>query len=417
VKILSEIKIPSGEIEKWLEEQTRTILTPVQTEAKQLRDEINATIQSEIEVSKMLLDNSTKEIERRNMRVYNRARALSKLAHLFLERLKKIVISEQVTYESLNRLAQETHKVFIVIDIDIKNWFPRVSPFFIMDRRKFLTVHEKAKLTLGTANEFLTKEYVKTKTLEETFAIVKELHSQEKQEENLKAQLENIKKERIPLEQKITELETQISALKKEGPIDQLKLLQNEAEIVNSELRYALRHLQKPFLKTQALAHQGGGSSLTQDELTQLNEYLEEPLGALAKEQKGYPKLKEITEKVTQLIEKDNIKLKPEKAKKAKQSAQEIVTRNSLDEIHQKTIGVLTRRDSLMSSEEMNKALQDLALFQEQQEQVRARKTSANARETEIERALADTQERTRNLRQTIEKNIALSLNKKVQIN
>ena len=414
---MSEIKIPSGEIEKWLEEQTRTILTPVQTEAKQLRDEINATIQSEIEVSKMLLDNSTKEIERRNMRVYNRARALSKLAHLFLERLKKIVISEQVTYESLNRLAQETHKAFIVIDIDIKNWFPRVSPFFIMDRRKFLTVHEKAKLTLGTANEFLTKEYVKTKTLEETFAIVKELHSQEKQEENLKAQLENIKKERIPLEQKITELETQISALKKEGPIDQLKLLQNEAEIVNSELRYALRHLQKPFLKTQALAHQGGGSSLTQDELTQLNEYLEEPLGALAKEQKGYPKLKEITEKVTQLIEKDKIKLKPEKAKKAKQSAQEIVTRNSLDEIHQKTIGVLTRRDSLMSSEEMNKALQDLALFQEQQEQVRARKTSANARETEIERALADTQERTRNLRQTIEKNIALSLNKKVHIN
>ena len=414
---MSEIKIPSGEIEKWLEEQTRTILTPVQTEAKQLRDEINATIQSEIEVSKMLLDNSTKEIERRNMRVYNRARALSKLAHLFLERLKKIVISEQVTYESLNRLAQETHKVFIVIDIDIKNWFPRVSPFFIMDRRKFLTVHEKAKLTLGTANEFLTKEYVKTKTLEETFAIVKELHSQEKQEENLKAQLENIKKERIPLEQKITELETQISALKKEGPIDQLKLLQNEAEIVNSELRYALRHLQKPFLKTQALAHQGGGSSLTQDELTQLNEYLEEPLGALAKEQKGYPKLKEITEKVTQLIEKDKIKLKPEKAKKAKQSAQEIVTRNSLDEIHQKTIGVLTRRDSLMSSEEMNKALQDLALFQEQQEQVRTRKTSANARETEIERALADTQERTRNLRQTIEKNITLSLNKKVHIN
>ena len=413
---MSETKIPSGEIEQWLEEQTRTILTPVQTEAKQLRDEINAAIQSEIEVSKMLLDNSTKEIERRNMRVYNRARALSKLAHLFLERLKKIVIPEQVTYESLNRLAQETHKVFMVVDIDIKNWFPRVSPFFIMDRRKFLTVHEKAKLTLGTVNDFLTKEYVKTKTLEETFAVVKELHTQEKQETNLKAQLEDMKKERIPLEQKVNVLETQISELKKEGPIDQLRLLQNETEILNSELRYTLRHLQKPFLKTQALAHQGGGSGLNQDELKQLNEYLDEPLGALAKEQKGYPKLKEIAEKVTQLMEKDKIKLKPEKAKKAEQAIQEILKHNSLDEIHQKVVDVVVRKNDLTSSEKMSKALQDIALFQEQLEQVRARKTSADAHEAEIERTLSNTQERMNNLRQTIEKNISLSLSKKVQI-
>jgi len=416
VEILSETKIPSGEIEQWLEEQTRTILTPVQTEAKQLRDEINAAIQSEIEVSKMLLDNSTKEIERRNMRVYNRARALSKLAHLFLERLKKIVIPEQVTYESLNRLAQETHKVFMVVDIDIKNWFPRVSPFFIMDRRKFLTVHEKAKLTLGTVNDFLTKEYVKTKTLEETFAVVKELHTQEKQETNLKAQLEDMKKERIPLEQKVNVLETQISELKKEGPIDQLRLLQNETEMLNGELRYALRHLQKPFLKTQALAHQGGGSGLTQDELKQLNGYLDEPLGALAKEQKGYPKLKEIAEKVTQLMEKDKIKLKPEKAKKAEQAIQEILKHNSLDEIHQKVVDVVVRKNDLTSSEKMSKALQDIALFQEQLEQVRARKTSADAHEAEIERTLSNTQERMNNLRQTIEKNISLSLSKKVQI-
>jgi len=416
VEILSETKIPSGEIEQWLEEQTRTILTPVQTEAKQLRDEINAAIQSEIEVSKMLLDNSTKEIERRNMRVYNRARALSKLAHLFLERLKKIVIPEQVTYESLNRLAQETHKVFMVVDIDIKNWFPRVSPFFIMDRRKFLTVHEKAKLTLGTVNDFLTKEYVKTKTLEETFAAVKELHTQEKQETNLKAQLEDMKKERIPLEQKVNVLETQISELKKEGPIDQLRLLQNETEMLNGELRYALRHLQKPFLKTQALAHQGGGSGLTQDELKQLNGYLDEPLGALAKEQKGYPKLKEIAEKVIQLMEKDKIKLKPEKAKKAEQAIQEILKHNSLDEIHQKVVDVVVRKNDLTSSEKMSKALQDIALFQEQLEQVRARKTSADAHEAEIERTLSNTQERMNNLRQTIEKNISLSLSKKVQI-
>jgi len=78
---------------------------------------------------------------------------------------------------------------------------------------------------------------------------------------------------------------------------------------------------------------------------------LEEPLEALAKEQKGYPKLKEIAEKISQLIKKEKIKLKPEKAKKAEQSTEEIVKRNSWTKIHGKIVHVTTTRNSLMTSE------------------------------------------------------------------
>ena len=131
------------------------------------------------EVCKSLLDNSNKEIEKRNMKVYNRARALNKLAHLFIDRLKKLSAPEQVTYDSLSKYTSETQKTLIVTEIDIKNWFPRISPFFIMDRRKFLVVYEKAKQTFTVLNEFVTKEYVKTKTLEETFGLINELQTLE----------------------------------------------------------------------------------------------------------------------------------------------------------------------------------------------------------------------------------------------
>src|SRR5665647_3207176 len=107
---------------------------------------MNFQIQAVIEVSKMLFDTSSKEIERRNMKVYNRARALNKLTRLFLDRLKKLNPPEQVTYDTLSRYVQETQKVMLVTDIDIKNWFPRISPFFIMDRRKFLAVYESCLL-------------------------------------------------------------------------------------------------------------------------------------------------------------------------------------------------------------------------------------------------------------------------------
>jgi hypothetical protein len=67
---LSEIKLTTNEIREWLEEETRSILTPVQNQAKQLRDEMGSALQTEAEASKMLLDNSNREIERRNMRVF-----------------------------------------------------------------------------------------------------------------------------------------------------------------------------------------------------------------------------------------------------------------------------------------------------------------------------------------------------------
>ncbi len=129
----------SEEVKRWLETQTSSILTPVHAQAKKLRDDMNISIQAVTDVSKQLFDTSSKEIEKRNMKVYNRARALNKLARLFLDRLKKLNPPEQVTYDSLSRYVQETQKVILVTDIDIKNWFPRISPFFIMDRRKFLS--------------------------------------------------------------------------------------------------------------------------------------------------------------------------------------------------------------------------------------------------------------------------------------
>ena len=171
-----------GEVKPWLEDKTSSILSPVHAEARKLRDDMNVAMQGVADVSKMLLDNSTREIERRNMKVYNRARALNKLGHLFVDRLKKLDTPEEISYDTLSRYAQEIQKVFIVFDIDIKNWFPRISPFFIMDRRRFLTVYEKARQTYTILNDFITEEYVKTKTLEEAFSLLNELQNVQKQQ-------------------------------------------------------------------------------------------------------------------------------------------------------------------------------------------------------------------------------------------
>jgi hypothetical protein len=413
---LSEVKFTSSEIKGWLENKTSSILTPVQAQAQKLRDEMHMALQNFTDVSRMLLDNSAKEIERRNMRVYNRARALNKLARLFLERIKKVSVPDQVSYDSLNKFAQDAQKVFIVIDIDIKNWFPRISPFFIMDRRKFLAVYEKAKLTLATLNDFLTKEYVKTKTLEETFQLISELHALEKQSLEVEAQKTDMKNERLPIEKEIAELEQKTADLKGGGPIDQLFLVEAEIETLNSELKHALRHLQKPFKKMQALALQGGGAGLTPDERNKLDEYLEKPFRAFATEELAYPLLKQILQKLARLMDEGKLKLKSDKARKAEQALNEILKRDSLAKIHTQCVAVATQERQLLNSPKMEEIKRSLSLFRDQTEQLKARKASVEAHEAVKERAYNETLDKIRSHKNAIEKNVYSSLGEKVQV-
>lgn len=405
-----------NDIKSWLQNETSSILTPVHDQAKKLRDDMRDAIQEVAGVGKTVLDNSQKEIEKRNKRVYNRARAMNKLARLFCERIRKVTVPDEVSYDSLNKLAQETQKVFMVTDIDIKNWFPRISPFFIMDRRKFLAVHEKAKESLAALNDFLTKEYIKTKTLEETFQLVDELNGLEEHLSDVEAEKTRIKNERVPIEKEITELEQKIAKLQGEGPVDQLFLLEIEIEKLNKELKHVLRHLQKPFKKMQALALYRGGAGLTQDELTKLNQYLQKPFKALATEEHGYPILKQILRKMARLMTEGKLKLKSDKARKAKKKLNDILERESLAKVYARCAEVAARERQILNSPKMEETKRELSEYQEQTRRLKAMKARVEAHESVKERAYKETLDKISSHKRVIEKNVKSSLGEKVQI-
>lgn len=406
----------SGEVKPWLEDKTNSILSPVHVQAKKLRDDMKISIQGLDDVSKMLLDNSAREIEKRNMKVYNRARALNKLAHLFVDRLKKLEAPQEISYDTLNRYAQEIQKIFLVTDIDIKNWFPRISPFFIMDRRRFLAIYEKTRQTYNILNDFVTKEYVKTKTLEEAFNLLNELQDAQKQQGTIGEEKNQIKNERLPLEKEIGDLEQKIEELKTKGPIDNLNAVNTEISNLTNELRNTLRHLQKPFIKMQALATSGGGGGVTPDELSRINLYLENPFNALVTEQAGYPELKEMLEKLQRLLTEDKLKLKEDKARKAEQSITEIVKNSSLVQIQNRCMELAKTREQLQASPMMDETRRSLAACQLQLDQLKTRKTSIETHETVKANAYNDTSDKISNLKRTIERDILASIDLKVQI-
>jgi hypothetical protein len=415
--VVSEVTtFSSDNIDGWLKEQTSSILTPVQAQAQKLRDEMRDSIESFADVGKMLVDNSSKEIEKRNMRTYNRARAMNKLARLFTERIRKIAVPDRVSYDNLNRFAQDIQKVFLVTDIDIKNWFPKISPFFIMDRRKFMTVHEKAKISLNALNDFLTKEYVKTKTLEETFQLIDELHGLEAQLSEVAEERQRVEDEHVPIEEELAELEKECAKLQGEGPVDQLFMVEAEIEKLNKELKQALRHLQKPFKKIRALSLYRGGAGLTQDERSMLELYLENPFKAFTAEPAGYPVLKQILQKLTRLMDEDKLKLKSDKARKAEQDITAILKNDSLAKIHARCAEVTAREKAILNSEKMEEIKRNLSEYQEQTQRLKVRKARVEAHASVKEHAYNDIADKINSHKKTIEKNIQTSLGQRIQI-
>jgi len=409
------VNLSSKDIKAWLEKETGSIFNPVHANAQALLDEMRKALNNLSDSSKMLFDNSVKEIEKRNMKTYGRARALNKLARLFLDRLKQIKIPEKISYDSFSEFIQETQRAFAVTEVDIKNWFPRISPFFILDRRKFLVVFEKAKITQKEMNTFLTKEYVKTKTLEETFLLIDKLNALENQLANLKVERTKVEEGKGLVEKEIAELYQKITDLKSKGGISQLDQINMELEVLGDNVKHALQHLQKPFIKLQSLSLRGGGSGLTLEEVNKLNQYLENPLEALASEEAKYPLLKQILQKLTRLIADGKLKLKLDKMRKAEQAI-EGISNDSLENLHKKCVDTFMRRNQLSISAEVTETKSGLQKLGEHLEDLERRRNVVESELKTLERAHSETLEKIRNTKSLIEKNVFTFMGTKIHV-
>ena len=416
-KSLSEVlKFSTKNIKGWLERETGSVFIPVHTRAQKLIDEMRRTQENLVEVSKMLLDNSAKEIEKRNMKTYRRARAMNKLAKVFYDRMRQIKVPEKVSYDSCNEFFQETQKAFAVTDADIRIWFPRISPFFILDRRKFMTVFEKMKEQLKGLQNFLAKEYVKTKTLEETFQLVDEMLDLEQQLADIQGRLARVGGDRTAIEREIAEAQQKMAELKSAGSIGQLHQTGTEIDSLSTDVKHSLQHLQKPFVKLQSLATHGEGAGLTPEELSKLNQYLENPFEAFSTEAQGHPLLRQILLKLDRAISEGKLKLKPEKIRKAEQTIDNIVNKNTLANLHEKSRNAMTRKTQLSASEEVTVMQQNLSKIQAHVDDLTRKRGVVETEEVSIRRAHEEALERIRSRKAEIQKNLLSSMNKTVRI-
>jgi hypothetical protein len=366
------------------------------------------------EASRILLENSNKEIEKRSKKTLGRARALNKLAKIFIRRTRQIEVPEEVSYIRLHNFAELTQKAFVATEVDIRNWFSRISPFFILDRRRFQAVFEKAKNSLKDLQSFLRDDYIKTKTLEETLQLIDVLLHQEEQLENLKNQVEKIQTEKTSFEQRITETKNEIEELKNQENLSRIEEIDKEVKRLRKEVKRYFRHLRKPFMKFQRLIFREGG--LTPTESKRLENYIKRPFRTFSTEDEGYPNLKNILRKMNDAIDNDKFNLKSSRKRKAKEDIEELLTNDSLAVLHQKIREMATRKRQLTTSAETERTKDKLQELREKVKKTKKTKERIKLEEARIDRNFKETQKNIREQKKEIEQNILDFLGKKILI-
>ncbi|MEM3874189.1 MAG: hypothetical protein QXU45_03565 [Candidatus Bathyarchaeia archaeon] len=412
----ASLKVSFNELKDWLEGETNTVLAPVHAKAERLLDEMREAHQGLIDACRMLLENSRKEIEKRNIRTFKRAQALNKLTKIFLERMQPLKVPEKPSFKDVEGFVNFAQKAYGVTDIDVRNWFPRISPFFIMDRGRFLRAFEGAKGSLKELNEFLTKEYVKAKALEETFQLIDDVNRLKEQAANLKEKRKRVEAERGKIEEELVSVQRRIFELEESGGLSHLAELDKAINGLRREVEYRLRHLQKPLIKLQSLASHGEGSGLTPEELKKLNQYLEDSFEALATEDEGYPLLRQILQKTMRLMTDGKLKLKPDKERKARQAINEILNKDSLVSLYQKCVDANQRKAKLSSSSTLTKVKNEMGKLNEQMDRLKKKAENLEAEMETTEMGLKDVVAKIFECKSRMEKNILNFSGKKVEI-
>jgi len=370
---MAETKIPLNDIKEWLEQETTPIVEPLKTEGTLLLNNVRERLDDVREICEKLMRNSEIEMTKNSRKTYRRAKILNKLAKYAIETIDNVEFPDLISSESLQMACDDLEKALAVIGRERAKWFPRISPFFIVDRRRFDAAFGKTMKSLEKLRSFSSQGYTKAKIVEDSFLMVDKLSQSLKKLDEVEEQKKKMKLRKNILEKNIDERQQKIMLIQSRDEVSKLAQTNEEIEELEEKLRYDFRRLQKPFLKFQTLAR-GPGYPLPPDEMKKLDEYLTRPFEAFATEDEGYPLLKKLLRKMDDAMTKGKLKLKSTRLKKAQTQINSILHKDALISLHRSCKEAFYDKQRLSTSKAMTTLRKESAQLQKKLEELQKQK-------------------------------------------
>lgn len=412
---MSETEIPVNGVKEWLEQETVSIVEPLRTEGTDLLNNVRDKLDGVRENCERLMRNSETEMSKNNRKTYRRAKVMNKLARYALETIENVDFPDSISFENLQMICDDLKKALAAVGRERARWFPLISPFFIVDRRRFDAAFGKTAQSLEKLRAFSSNEYTKAKTVEDSFLMVDKLLLSLNKLDEAEEREEKIESRRSVLEKKIDEHQRKIALIQSSDEASELAQVNEKIKELKEKLRRNLRHLKKPFLKFQSLA-QRQGYPLPSDETKKLDAYLTRPFEAFATEDDGYPLLKRILRKMKDAMTRGKLKLKSTRLKKAEAQINGILNRDALISLHQSCKEAFSRKQQLSTSRAVTTFRKESMQLQRELGELRKRKELVDSRFAVLDNEREVVLEKIESQRKELEKTIFELIGKDVHI-
>jgi len=411
--VTRNLEMQIKEFKPWLEKETENLLQPLNEQGKKIVTKVEERLSDARETCEKLVEEGSKETERG--KAIRKAKVTQKLSRYFLKQIDKIVFPEKLSFNELDKLHKDLEKMFSSIARERNAWFPRISPLFIIARKRVDFAFSRLAGSISELGTFLSDDYSKARVAEklfleteETLKLLNELGKYEKHKAIIEKKKQNLQK-------KIENGERNLDATKSSTELDNLSEINQKIQQLKKQVRYNLRHLQKPFLKFANLAR-GPGHALTAEEVEKLNHYLKDPFFALVTEKTGYPVLKSILKKIERAIDDGKLKLKSSRLRKGREEINAILNKNKLDSLHQNCTHAFSLENQIISSEETQVAKMKLKQLERKLGELQKRKEIVVARFDALEREHTQLLEKIREQKMMLEKSVFEVLEKRVNL-
>ena len=368
---MAEVKIPIDGLSEWLEQETTSIVDSPRAEGKLLLDNVKTRLEDIQETCEKLMRKSETEMVKDSRKTYRRAKILNKLAKYTLEAIDNVELPDSISFENLQILCDDLKKTLTMVGRERSRWFPRIAPYFMLDRRRFDVAFAKTTRLLEKLRSFSSDDYVKVKIVEDSFLMVDKLSQSQKKLDEVEGRKKEMESKRSIIEQNMNERQQKALQIQSKDEVSELAQTNERIAELEEELRHALRRLQKPLFKFQTLI-QGPGYPLPPDEARKLREYLTQPFEALSTDDDGYPMLKNILHKMSDAMAKGKLKLKNTRQKKAQMQMDNILHKGALDSLQKSCKDAFHDKQQLSTSEALTTYREEAA--QSRKELARLRK-------------------------------------------
>lgn len=411
--ISATLEIPIQNFKEWLTKESSSIAEPIRNEASKYLNEIRARLEEARKACEIFANESEREIQKGKS--YKRTRASRKLAQFFIKSIDSLAIPNQISYANLQTFQEELGKMLFVVGKERALWFPRISPLFIMTRRKIDVAFKNVAESLANLRSFISAKYSKLKALEDSLQLVDDII---KSLESLRETEKKIKETTSTLElltKEIAEKEEKLRLLQSSQEMTSLQEVGKQREELEKRIQHELRHLQKPFIKLQSLAR-NAEISLLPDENQKLDEYIQNPFDALASEEENYPILKRILGQLNNAINQKKLKLKASRLRKAQEQINDLLTKNTLSTLQKNCIQTIQQKQQLLTSHNMATFQEEIQKLEKDLTEKRKQKELMETSKARLKQERGENREKTEQQKKNLEETVSNIFNRKIAI-